>query len=51
MMSKLEISHPALPSMSPDLNPIKHMWDVIQRALYTHEPATTTVLQLRAALL
>lgn len=32
------INHLRLPALSPDLNPIEHGWDMLQRALNHYQP-------------
>ena len=39
-----------LPALSPDLNPIEHLWDHLQRKLNAFTPRPITVLQLEHAL-
>jgi hypothetical protein len=36
--------------MSPDLNPIEHIWDILGRRIQTREPPVQNVRQLEAAL-
>ena len=31
------------PSMSPDLSPIEHVWDALQKAVNAHQPPVTTL--------
>jgi transposase len=38
------------PAMSPDLNPIEHIWDILGRRIQTREPPVQNVRQLEAAL-
>ena len=37
------------PALSPDLNPIEHMWDEIQRRLNEEQPSPTTAAELSVA--
>ena len=37
------------PALSPDLNPIEHMWDEIQRRLNEEQPNPTTAAELSVA--
>jgi len=39
------------PARSPDLNPIQHVWDMLQRAISARPVNSTTVQELRRALL
>lgn len=41
-----EINHLSLPPLSPDLNPIEHVWDFLQRKLDEHRPRPTTRQEL-----
>jgi hypothetical protein len=38
------------PALSPDLNPIEHLWDEIQRRLNEEQPSPTTAAELWVAL-
>ena len=38
------------PSMSPDLNPIEHIWDMLGRGILAGEPPVQNIRQLEAAL-
>ena len=38
------------PSMSPDLNPIEHVWDALQKAVNAHQPPVGTLQELDMAL-
>ena len=37
-------------AMSPDLNPIEHIWDMLGRRIEDREPPVQTIRQLEAAL-
>lgn len=39
------------PALSPDLNPIEHLWDEIQRKLNDIRPSPTTAVELQASFL
>ena len=39
------------PAWSPDMNPIEHMWDVLERRIRAHQPRPHNLLELRQALL
>jgi transposase len=36
--------------MSPDLNPIEHIWDMLGRRIQAREPPVQNIRQLEAAL-
>ena len=36
--------------MSPDLNPIEHIWDMLGRCIHAREPPVQNIRQLEAAL-
>jgi transposase len=38
------------PAMSPDLNPIEHIWDTLGRRIHAREPPVQNIRQLEAAL-
>jgi transposase len=38
------------PTMSPDLNPIGHIWDMLDRRIQAREPLVQIMCQLEAAL-
>ena len=38
------------PAMSPDLNPIEHIWDMLGHHIQAREPAVQNIRQLEAAL-
>jgi hypothetical protein len=38
------------PAMSPDLNPIEHIWDMSGRRILAREPPVQNIRQLEAAL-
>ena len=38
------------PAMSPDLNPIEHIWDMLGRCIHAREPPVQNIRQLEAAL-
>ena len=38
------------PAMSPDLNPIEHIWDMLGRRMQAREPPVQNIRQLEAAL-
>ena len=38
------------PAMSPDLNPIEHIWDMLGRRIQAQEPPVQNIRQLKAAL-
>ena len=44
------ISTIAWPAMSPDLNPIEHLWDILGRRIQAREPPVQNLQQLEAAL-
>jgi transposase len=39
------------PAMSPDLNPIEHIWDMLGRRMQTREPPVQNIRQLEATML
>ena len=44
------VTYVPCPAMSPDLNPIKHIWDMLGRRIQAGEPPEQTIRQLEAAL-
>jgi transposase len=38
------------PAMSPDLNPIEHIWDMLGHRIQALEPPVQNIRQLKAAL-
>jgi transposase len=38
------------PAMSPDLNPIEHIWDMLGRRTHAREPPVQNIRQFEAAL-
>jgi transposase len=38
------------PAMSPDLNPIEHIWDMLGRRILARKPPVQNIRQLEAAL-
>ena len=38
------------PAMSPDLNPIEHIWDMLGRRIQAQEPPVQNICQLEEAL-
>ena len=38
------------PAMSPDLNPIEHIWDILGHRIHAREPPVQNIRQLEAAL-
>jgi transposase len=38
------------PAMSPDFNPIEHIWDMLGRRIQIREPPVQNIRQLEAAL-
>jgi transposase len=38
------------PAMSPDLNPIEHIWDMLGHRILAREPPVQNIRQLEAAL-
>ena len=38
------------PAMSPDLNPIEHIWNMLGRRMHTRESPVQNIRQLEAAL-
>ena len=39
------------PTMSPDMNPIEHLWDYLGRKVNAHTPKCQNIQELRTALL
>ncbi|KAJ4440507.1 hypothetical protein ANN_08648 [Periplaneta americana] len=50
VLEDLQINHLPLPPRSPDLNAIKHFWDLLQRKLDNHLPYTATIRELAEVL-
>ena len=38
------------PAMSPDLNPIEHIWDMLGRLIHAREPPVQNICQLEVGL-
>ena len=38
------------PAMSPDFNPIEHIWNMLGRRIHAREPPVQNIRQLEAAL-
>ena len=38
------------PAMSPDFNPVEHIWDMLGRRIQAREPPVQNISQLEAAL-
>ena len=38
------------PAMGPDLNPIEHMWDMLDRRIQAREPPVQNIRRLEVAL-
>ena len=38
------------PAISPDLNPIEHIWDMLGRRIHAREPPVQNIRQLEAAI-
>ncbi|RZB38968.1 DDE 3 domain containing protein, partial [Asbolus verrucosus] len=47
VMLALNNNEKNLPPLSPDLNSIKHVWDMLQNRLNSHDPHSRTVRELR----
>ncbi|GFX10685.1 transposable element Tcb1 transposase [Trichonephila clavipes] len=39
------------PAYSPDLNPIEHVWEMLDRLIASHQPPPTCLSELRRTLL
>jgi hypothetical protein len=46
-----QIQHMDWPGGSPDLNPMKHVWDMLQHAIYPRPVPLASVQQLEQALI
>ena len=46
---KRSVTYVHWPAMSPDLNPIDHIWDILDRRIEVREPAVQNIRQLEAS--
>ncbi|GBN07856.1 Transposable element Tc1 transposase [Araneus ventricosus] len=46
-----DIARTDWPTISPELNPIEHVWDALGRAIATHNPPPRTIQEMKTSLL
>lgn len=50
-LNEVNVQVMSWPALSPDINPIEHLWDQLKRRVRSRNPVPTTINELRVALL
>uniref|UniRef100_A0A3P9HU86 Tc1-like transposase DDE domain-containing protein n=1 Tax=Oryzias latipes TaxID=8090 RepID=A0A3P9HU86_ORYLA len=49
-LKEVEVSHIDWPAMSPDLDPVEHVWSMLKQRLDDHTPPQSDLAELHEAL-